>query len=392
MTAALLAFGLGSNQVAAENIRVGEIHSFSTAAAFAGPSKNGSELALEEINTKGGVLGRKLELVYRDDASKPGNAVLAAEELRTKEKVTMLSGTLFSHIGLAVSDYAKQNKMLFMASEPLTDAIVWSKGNHYTFRIRPSTYMQASMLAAEAAKTPAKRWAIIAPNFEYGKSVVAAFKERLSALRPDVVFVGELWPALDKVDAGAAVQAIEAMKPDGIFNAQFLGPNNQFIREGLTRNLFKDRVGIAPLLGEPDYLELLGGDIPEGWIVTGGPPDDVKTPEYIAFANAYKAKFGKAPYMGSLTGYVTVKAIAVMMTKAGSTDTEKMIAALKGMKMDTPLGPITFREIDHQSTMGAWVGKLKKVDGKGKLVDSYYAKGEDFQPSDETVRKLRPKD
>ena len=139
---------------AAEPIRIGDINSYKRLPAHTIPYKMGVELALEEINAAGGVLGRPLELVSRDDAGKPGEAVKIAEELVSKERVALISGSLFSHIGLALTSFAGEKKVLYVAAEPLADALVWTKGNRYTFRLRPSTYMQASMLASEAAKNP----------------------------------------------------------------------------------------------------------------------------------------------------------------------------------------------------------------------------------------------
>ncbi|MBL8652933.1 MAG: ABC transporter substrate-binding protein, partial [Alphaproteobacteria bacterium] len=149
-------------------IRIGEINSYSTQAAFLGPYRNGWNLALDEANASGGIDGRRLETLFRDDAGKPEDAVRHAGELVAAEKVDLLAGGYLSNIGLAIAGYAKQNKKLYVASEPLTDAIVWSQGNRYTFRLRPSTYMQAAMLVEEAAKLPITRWATIAPNYEYG--------------------------------------------------------------------------------------------------------------------------------------------------------------------------------------------------------------------------------
>ena len=117
--------------------------------------------------------------------------------------------------GLALADFANQNRRLFVASEPLTDALVWARGNRYTFRLRASTYMQSAMLVEEAAKLPAKRWATVAPNYEYGQSAVRWFKELLGRARPDVQFVAEQLPALGRIDAGATVQALAGRQPGG---------------------------------------------------------------------------------------------------------------------------------------------------------------------------------
>ena len=133
-------------------------------------------LAVDEINAKGGVLGKKLEVISRDDGANPGEAVRVAEELVTREGVAMLAGTFLSNIGLAVTDFAGQKKVFFLAAEPLTDKITWQNGNKYTFRLRASTYMQAAMLMPAAVAAQKKRWAMVYPNFEYGQSAAAGFQ------------------------------------------------------------------------------------------------------------------------------------------------------------------------------------------------------------------------
>jgi branched-chain amino acid transport system substrate-binding protein len=304
----------------------------------------------------------------------------------------MLTGTFFSNIGLAVSDFAKEKKVFFLAGEPLTDAIVWSKGNKYTFRLRPSNYMQAAMLADEAAKLPAKKWATIAPNYEYGQSAVAVFKQLLSAKRPDIQWVAEQWPTQGKIDAGPVAQAIAAANPDAILNIEFGADLVKLVREGNTRGLFKGRSVVSFLTGEPEYLDPLKDETPVGWIVTGYPWYDIKIPEHQLFLKAYQAKYNDYPRLGSVVGYETMKAAAAIITKAGSTDPDKLVAAAEGLQVDSPFGKITFRKIDHQSTLGAFVGKTDVKDGKGVMVNSVYLDGAKYMPSDAEVRKLRPQD
>ncbi|MEP9376957.1 ABC transporter substrate-binding protein [Aquabacter sp. CN5-332] len=371
-------------------IKIGEINSYSTLPAFTEPYRKGWQLAVEEVNAAGGVLGRKIAVISKDDAGKPADAVTAANELVASDNVVMLTGTFFSHIGLAVSDYAKQKKVFFLAAEPLTDAITWEKGNAVTFRLRPSNYMQAAMLAEEAAKLPAKRWATIAPNYEYGQSAVAVFKKLLSEKRPDVEWVAEQWPPQGRIDAGAVVQAIAAAKPEAILNVTF-GPDlAKLVREGNTRGLFKDRSVVSFLTGEPEYLDPLKEETPTGWIVTGYPWYAIKSPEHDAFLKAYQDRFKDYPRLGSIVGYSTVKAAAAIIAKAGSTDTDKLIAAAEGISLVTPFGQVVFRKGDHQSTLGAFVGKTAVVDGQGRMVDFVYRDGAAYLPSEADAAKLRP--
>ena len=376
---------------AADPIKIGEINHYKRMAAFAEPYKNGIELALEEINAAGGVLGRPLEFIYRDDQGKPSEAVKIAEELMTRDGAVMITGTILSNVGLAISSLAAEKGYVYLASEPLADSITWASGNAYTFRLRSSTYMQAAMLAEEAAKTGAKRYATIAPNYAYGKDAVAAFKENLLRLQPDAEFVAEQWPALFKIDAGAEVQALERAKPDAIYNVTF-GPDlAKLVREGGDRGLFQNRTVLGLLSGEPEYLDPLGAEAPEGWIVTGYPWYAITDGPGKTFVDAYQARWNDYPRLGSIVGYMTAQSIAAVLAKAGSTETDAIRAAFKGLNVDTPMGQITYRAIDHQSTMGAYVGRTTVQDGKGVMVDWVYKDGANYLPSDDVVRTLRPK-
>jgi branched-chain amino acid transport system substrate-binding protein len=382
----------GVTASAQDTIKIGEINSYSRLPSFTEPYRKGWQLALDQINAAGGVDGKKLEVISKDDGGKPADAVTAANELVSNDGVVMLAGTFFSNIGLAVSDFAKQKKIFFLAAEPLTDAITLSKGNRYTFRLRPSNYEQAAMLAEEAAKLPAKKWATVAPNYEYGQSAVAVFKKLLSAKRPDIQWVGEQWPPQGKIDAGAVVEALAKTEPDAILNVTF-GPDLvKFVREGNTRGLFKGRSVVSFLTGEPEYLDPLKDETPEGWIVTGYPWNAVTIPEHAAFLKAYQAKYNDYPRLGSVVGYSTLKAAAAILAKAKSTDSEKLVDAAEGIKVETPFGQVTFRKIDHQSTLGAFVGKTALKDGKGVMVDVHYRDGANYMPPDSEVKELRPRD
>jgi branched-chain amino acid transport system substrate-binding protein len=377
---------------AAAQIRIGELNSYKSQPAFLEPYRKGWELALEEINASGGLLGQKVEVISRDDNANPGDAVRVAEELVSRERAVVVFGTFLSNIGLAVTDFAKQRKVLFVAAEPLTDKITWENGNRYTFRLRPNTYMQSAMLVPEAAKLKKKRWAIVYPNYEYGQSAAATFKTLLKAAQPDVEFVAEQATPLGRIDAGAVAQALIDAKPDAIFNVTFGADLARFVREGQTRGLFKDRPVVSLLSGEPEYLDPLRDEAPEGWIVTGYPWYSIKTPEHDKFLTAYQRKWKEYPRLGSIVGYSTMMSIAAGIKKAGSTDTEKMITAMRGLQVDSPMGKFTYRAIDHQATMGAYVGVTTVNQGRGVMKDFRYIDGTAVLPSDAEVRKLRPAD
>jgi len=388
-TVAACAFypGAGSAQ---QTIKIGELNSYKAVPAFLDPYKKGWELAIEEINAKGGLLGKQVEVVSRDDGANPGDAVRVAEELVTREGADLIAGTFLSNIGLAVTEFAGKKKVFFLAAEPLTDKITWQNGNRYTFRLRASTYMQVAMLMPAAVAAKKKRWALVYPNFEYGQSAVAAFKDMLKKAQPDVEFVTEQAPPLGKVDAGAVVQAIDDAKPDAIFNVLFGADLAKFVREGGTREIFKTRTVVSLLSGEPEYLDPLKDEAPAGWIVTGYPWNEINTPAHKAFVDAYQKRWNDYPRLGSIVGYMTMKSLAAGIAKAGSTDSEKLVAAFRGLKHDSPFGPIEYRASEQQATMGAFVGRIALKNGVGTMADFKYVDGASVLPSAEEVKKLRP--
>ncbi|WP_206934212.1 ABC transporter substrate-binding protein [Roseococcus thiosulfatophilus] len=373
-------------------IRIGEINSYSAQPAFLTPYRNAWMMAQDEVNAAGGINGRRIETVFRDDGGRPEDAVRHAGELVNNERVALLSGGFLSNVGLAVADFANQNRRLYVASEPLTDALVWARGNRFTFRLRPSTYMQCAMLVEEAAKLPARRWATVAPNYEYGQSAVRWFKELLTRAKPDVQFVAEQFPALGRIDAGATVQALAGANPEGIFNVTFGADLTNFVRQGSTRGLFERRSVVSLLTGEPEYLDPLGDEAPEGWIVTGYPWEELNTEGHTRFRENYRRRFNTHPRLGSVVAYDTVSAIVGMLRKSGGTETDAMIEAMRGLTFPTAFGEaeVEFRAIDHQSTLGAYIGRTALRRGRGVMVDWRYADGRNYLPTDEVVRTLRP--
>jgi branched-chain amino acid transport system substrate-binding protein len=385
----ILGLAVPAAQAQQPPIKIGELNSYARQAAFTVPYRNGWQLALEEINAKGGVLGRPIEIVSREDGATPGDATRVAEELVTREGVSFLFGSFLSNVGVAMADFANQKKIVYIAAEPLTDAITMGQGNRYTFRVRPNNSMQVGMLMEQAKASGAKRWAIVAPNYEFGQSAAEAFKRLLKQQIPDAQIVAEQYPALGKIEAGPTVSAIEQAKPDGIFNVLF-GPDLiQFVREGNTRGLFDKKAALSLLTGEPEWLLPLKDEVPEGWIVTGYPWDEIKDPRHKAFIDAYRAKYNDTPRLGSLLGYMVVNMIRDTIERAGSLDTNALIKALEDARFDTVAGPVTMRGIDHQSSMGAWVGKLALKGATGTMTGWSYKDGAAFMPTEAEVKAVR---
>ena len=373
-------------------IRIGEINSYSgIAAGFTLPYRQAVEMAVDEVNAAGGLLGRRVEVLFRDDKGNPAEAIKHAQELVAAEKVALLAGTYLSNVGLAVSEFARQNRTLFVAAEPLSEAVTWAKGHRYVFRVRPNTYSQGRILAERAAKLPYRRWAVIGPNYEYGRRAWETFWARLKELRPDVEVVGEHWPTLGKIEPGPYATALIGQRPEAVYVSLFGSDWLTFVRDARKRGLFEKAFFVGILLGEPEYMDPLKLEAPEGMLVTGYPWYDITAPAHQAFVSRLTKRTGRTPVAGSLVGYLTFLSTFAAVRKAGRVETEALVTAMEGLTVETPIGPISYRPADHQSTMGAWVGltKLDPARGGGIMVNWEYVSGEKALPSEAEVRKMR---
>jgi branched-chain amino acid transport system substrate-binding protein len=129
------------------------------------------------------------------------------------------------------------------------------------------------------------------------------------------------------------------------------------VREGNIRGLFKDRVVVNPLAGWPEYLDPMQADVLEACYVTGYPWYDIRSPKHDAFVAQYRARFNETPRLGSMIGYVFIHTVSALLRRAGSIEMERLVEAFKELRVDSLFGPIIFRSLDHQSTLGAYVGR-----------------------------------
>ncbi|MCB1556959.1 MAG: ABC transporter substrate-binding protein [Alphaproteobacteria bacterium] len=371
-----------------EPIIIGEMASYTELASLAIPHRQGWQMALEEINDSGGVLGRPLKIVSRDDKNDPAEGVKVAEELINSYDTVFIFGTILDHVAQAVSNVAEHNEIGFMKPGGGSSHLIWQNWHPYVFRLDASTDALARIFAADVAKLPAKRWAAIAPNYEYGRAMVADFKKHLLALRPDIEWVGEQWPALRKIQAGAEVTAMVRKEPEAILVVLFGKDLAAFLRENRRRGVLQDMPVVSPYLGFPNNTRPLGDELPEGWL-THGYPLHAKRPAHQEFFRRFQEKYGEMPDIAAFHAYTAVYAIAAALEKAGEPDRKKLAAAMSGLTFETPVGPVTFRKVDHQSTLGIWAGHTGFVNGEATLPDAQYIETKDFMPSDEEIRSMR---
>jgi len=372
LAVACLAAGLVPFAAAAEStIKIGYPMPLSGPASVYGvPVTKGAEMAVEEINAKGGVLGRKLELIERDSKASADEAVRLARELIIKNNVDFLVGTLTSAEAPAVSTIAKENKIVFIAPTSKTVQLVSPKNLHpYIFRLASNTDIDGSSGAAIIAEWKnVKRVATIAPDYAYGRDAVAAFVAYIKKARPDIEIVDQQWPKLGQSDFTPFITAQMGAKPDAIFCDVFGGDFVTLAKQAAPLGYFKlveNRVVDGGEVGTTDEALALGADYPYGiWSDTYDPviwPGKNEPPEHKAFIEHLKA-FTKDKYASgwAIMGYSAVTALAEGIKKANSTKSDKVAKALLGLSFDTPVGKRTFNAETHETAMGEFWGQMVK--------------------------------
>ena len=355
---------------AADTIKIGFPMPLSGPAAVYGvPVTKGAELAVADINTKGGVLGRKLELLPRDSKANADEAVRLARELIIKNNVDFLSGTLTSAEAPAVSTIAKENKVVFVAPVAKTTRLTAPENLHpYIFRLASNTTIEGHTAASLMAKWgEVKRVATIAPDYAYGRDAVAAFVDHLKKLRPDIEIVDQQWPKLGEADFTAFITAQMGKKPDAVECNVFGGDFVTLAKEAGPLGYFKainNRMVDGAEVGTVDEAEALGADYPFGIVSDAYDPviwGEGEPAEHKVFIENLKKAMNNQHGSGwAVMGYMGVVAISEGVKKAGSTESDKVSKALLGLSFDTPVGKRTIDEKTHETLAGEFWSEMVK--------------------------------
>jgi len=380
----------------AKPIRIGEINSYSgLATVYTFPYREGIAMATKEINDAGGVLGRPLEFIFRDDKLKPDEAVKAARELVGQEKVDFLAGCISSGVGLAISAYAKEAKTLYFATHCQTSRLTWDDGHRYVAHTTNNVNQYVRALAKKAAATPYKKWAHISPDYEYGHNVWEEFIAYLKQLKPDVQVVQQNWPKLGETDHSSYVTALLQSGAEAMLSVVWGAQEIAFIKQARPFGLFDKVKLFSASVGNPDELDPLGKEAPLGAVTPGFAWYDdgmqKRHPKLAEWVKKYEARVKKEPTLGASWGYASTYIIAEAIKRAKSTDTDKVIAVLgEGYEMEFPWGKVIMRGCDMQAIPPQWTGVLKtNAQGKPVLGDIEESHGKDLIKSCDEVAKLR---
>ncbi len=374
-------------------IKVGIIDTYTgPATTFTYDVRDAFKLANDEINAKGGVVGRKIEFTTRDDKFKVDLALSAAKELIMNEKVDILVGTINSAGALAISEFCKAEKIPFLVTFSKSDKITGEKGHRYVFSITENTAMIGKAAAVGLAKRPFLKYWIAGDDYEYGHALADGVWNNLKRIKPKVELAGQSWWKVGEPDLTPYFTAISAAKPDCVIFATGAASMVNAMKVAKATGFAEKIPMFIHTATELATLAPLGQEAPEKVIGTSNYhfyyPDN---PKNKAFAKAFRDAYKREPKVGALYGYITANFIAQGLAKAGKMDREKLIDALEGMKVDTPVGEVEMRAFDHQAMLPMYMGVTKKVPEYPFLIatDIITIPASEVMPSIEEIKKAR---
>ncbi len=389
LTGALLLTLLPMSVLAAEPIKIGAVMSLTEIPEFTQVGLATAKTIVKDINDKGGLLGRPLELIVQDDRGEASTAIQVAESLKLKDKADFLVALSMDHISVALSDFAAREKTFLLSVWGTDDDMTWKNGNKYTFVIESTPSVQAKKFAMSAAAPPAKRWAFIGTNDVLGRGYITNLKKEIKKLRPDAEFVIEQYPAWGELTS-SHILALKNAKPDAVFAGLYSDDLIKFIREGQKRQFLNDKLYQQYIaMGWYQDADSLGDQAPQGVYSSGCPGNLPMKQDKELIAKILKATGKKHLGCVEIQTIVLFEFLQKTIEKAGGTDNVKMANALEGMKVETPFGPVSMRTIDHRSTLGYWHGKMGMVDGLPRLVDYTQADVNALSPSDDWIKAQR---
>jgi branched-chain amino acid transport system substrate-binding protein len=373
-------------------IKVGIIDTYSgPPAAYGQDALNGFKLALAEINKKG-VLGTKIEYTNRDEKFKVDIALSMAKELVMNEKVDILAGTINSAVALAISDFAKVEKVPFIAWISKTEKITGEKGHRYAFSTAENTYMAGKAGGLALSQKPYVKYWIAGDDYEYGHAIADAAWRNLKRLKPSVEMIGQSWWKVGEPDLVPYITAIQAAKPDAVIFATGGASMTNVLKIIKTTGMSSKIPIWIHTATDHSVIKPLGLEAPEGIMGTMDYhfyyPD---IPQNHSFVKAFQSAYGNPPSFPAFHAFLTANLIAKAYEKAGKVDREKFIDALEGLKVDSPVGEIEMRACDHQAVLPLYMGTLKKVPQYNFLISSDIVTlpGRDILPTCEEVKKIR---
>lgn len=351
-----------------EPIKIGYVQTLSgLAMVYTVGALRAFQLGAEEINEAGGVLGRPLKIIVRDDKGIPSEGLKFAREMVINEKVDLLAGVIVSAVALAVSEYAKSQKTLFVVDGATSSAITEEKGHDYLIRVGTDTTTDRGRGLVRIMKDmPYKKFFTITHDYEYGWRIISDFWDDFVKVRKDAERVGEIKVKLGTPDFTPIISAIMAANPEVVVSGIWGSDSVSFIKQAKAAGMFdKIKLFAGSEVVPPDVALALGKECPEG-ILSGTLYPFWELEKKLARSKEFNKKYfdltGKYPLSGDALGYEHIYWIAEGIKKAGSLDPLKISQAMRGLTRETVYGPVTIRAYDGQALNPYYWGYTKFVE------------------------------
>lgn len=375
-----------------EPIRLGMATTLSGAIALFGEAnRDGAQLAVDELNAAGGVLGRPVELIVRDDQAAPEEGVAQARDLILSENVDALLGPVSSGVALAITEVSAENQVPLIVHTSNTEALTLDAFQPYLFSVVPNTGMEARAQAVDLADSEYTNWATIAPNYEFGQVQTGTFVDTITALNPDVEIVEQQWPELGETDFQPFISALLASDPDAVYSPLFASDLINFTRQAGDLGFFDDVYFTA--LYETDALNELGDEVDlEGIRAYSRCPFTIDTPQMTEFVANFQAAYDRVPSDWACMAYDAVRLWAGVVEAAGSTEADAFVEAGAGFEFTSLRGDTYIRAIDHQAAVPSYIGELAFDEELGFYVYSNLqtVPAEDIWLSEDEVAERQP--
>lgn len=386
---------------AEDPIKIGIIDDLSgRSAAFTNSAVLAWKMVVADFNSRGGLRGRKLQIITADDKYNPQTAQLLAEKLITEDKVDFLGGASGSSCAGAISEVARKHKTIFMVHIAKDHSITADNGHKYIFRACFDTEIEGRTGGKYAGFKKYKNWFVIGEDYEYARSMASSFWNSLLHWNPRSVKVGEAWPKLMTEDYSVYLKQIIDARPTAVFAAFGGSGRVTFIKQAQKAGLFESTRVFMTLLADSSMPGLLKESMPAKnafgsaqylYYFPRTAANDAFLASYTAFAKSNGVPTPNSPSYAVFGGYCAAKFMVEALNKAGNTDSDLVVAALEGLTIDTPVGPITMRPCDHQAMAPVIWGALGKVEGFSApvLFQPLIVRAEDVAASCEEVLKRR---
>lgn len=347
-------------------IRVGVVYPLTgSGTVFGSPALLGHEMAVDRINAQGGILGRRVVSSIRDSKLNPAEATAVTRDLVARDGVDFLLGGVSSAEGLAISEVAREEETIYIATVPKTVQMSGERFHPYMFRVAANTNTEGKSAAIIMDELGVDRICTILLDYSYGHDLGTAFEEHIKKLRPDAEIVARVWPQMGAADYTPYITELLQAGCDGVFSGIWGGQFPAFAKQAEAFGFFEQFEYVSA--GEVASVEVsseMGDDMPEGiWSNSYEVFYYPETDEHLEYVEMLRERTGEEhPASWPSTGYIGMLFLAAAIEKAGTTETEAVAEALRGITVETPIGELTIRESDQQANRGQFWGQVRKVD------------------------------